>query len=193
MKPAKRSSKAAATPVLYEVKRSKIQGKGVFAKGAIKKGACIVEYIGERISHREADRRYDDASMKRHHTFLFSVSSRTCIDGGRFGNDARYINHSCAPNCEAMQDGTRIFIHAKRSIAVGEELTYDYAYEVDDPNPSDYFCACGSPSCRGSILEKNLLKQVRKAQAAKLAQAKKATASKKVHAAKKSSQGKRRV
>jgi SET domain-containing protein len=115
-----------------------------------------VEYVGERISPDEADRRYDDAAMKRHHTFLFSVSKRTVIDAGVNGNDARFINHSCAPNCEAIDDGGRIFIEAIRTIDPGEELTYDYAYERDGTEDEDwerlYACKCGAPTCRGTIL-----------------------------------------
>ncbi len=136
----------------FVVERSAIQGRGAFARQRIPKGTRIIEYIGERITHAEASRRYDDAAMRRHHTFLFTVSSRTCIDAARTGNDARFINHSCAPNCEAVQVGTRIFIHARRAIRPGEELSYDYAYEVEDADADLYVCRCGAPRCRGTIL-----------------------------------------
>ncbi len=136
----------------FVVERSAIQGRGAFARQRIPKGTRIIEYLGERITHAEASRRYDDASMRRHHTFLFTVSSRTCIDAARTGNDARFINHSCAPNCEAVQVGTRIFIHARRAIRPGEELSYDYAYEVEDADVDLYVCRCGAPRCRGTIL-----------------------------------------
>ena len=122
----------------------------------IKKGTKIIEYVGERISQKEADRRYDDASMKRHHTFLFALDNGKVIDAAVGGNDARYINHSCEPNCEAIESRSRIFIEALRDIAKGEELYYDYAYErTDATTPEDealYKCLCGSAKCRGSIL-----------------------------------------
>src|SRR5690242_18595937 len=94
----------------FELRRSSIQGRGAFATRAIRKGTRIIEYTGERISPQEADRRYDDGGMGRHHTFLFSIDSKTCIDAAVDGNDARFINHSCAPNCEAIDEKKRIFI-----------------------------------------------------------------------------------
>lgn len=161
--PARRSSRLApaargstrANPY-FELRRSPIQGRGAFAVRPIRKGTRIIEYTGERISPGEADRRYDDGSMGRHHTFLFSVDKRTVIDAGVNGNDARFINHSCAPNCEAVDIGGRIYIEAIRSIAPGEELTYDYAYERDGTEDETwervYGCKCGAPTCRGTIL-----------------------------------------
>lgn len=140
----------------FTVRRSRIQGRGAFALRPIRKGTRIIEYTGERISQQEADRRYDDAAMARHHTFLFALDDGTVIDGAAGGNASRLINHSCEPNCEAVMEGTRIFIHALRSIAPGEELSYDYAYErTADHGPEDeqlYACRCGSPACRGTIL-----------------------------------------
>ena len=122
----------------------------------IRKGTKIIEYVGERISQKEADRRYDDASMKRHHTFLFALDNGKVIDAAVGGNDARFINHSCDPNCQAIETRSRIFIEALRDIAKGEELFYDYAYErTEATTPEDeelYRCLCGSPKCRGSIL-----------------------------------------
>ena len=140
----------------FEVRQSAIQGRGGFAVRPIKKGTQIIEYVGERISQKEADRRYDDASMKRHHTFLFSLDSGKVIDAAVGGNDARFINHSCDPNCQAIETRGRIFIEALRDIQAGEELNYDYAYErSEETTPEDealYMCKCGSPKCRGSIL-----------------------------------------
>lgn len=146
-----------ATPNKYfELRRSKIQGLGAFAIRPIRRGTRIIEYVGERISPEEADKRYDDAGMGRHHTFLFSVDRRTVIDAGVGGNEARFINHSCAPNCEAIDDRRRIYIEAIRDIAPGEELTYDYAYERDGTEDEEwerlYVCKCGAPNCRGTIL-----------------------------------------
>jgi len=140
----------------FEIRTSDIQGLGAFAIRRIAKGTRIGEYVGERISQAEADRRYDDESMDRHHTFLFTVTSRTVIDAAVGGNDTRFINHSCAPNCEAVIEDGRVFIEALRAIPVGTELSYDYAYErARDAGPEDealYPCRCGASKCRGTIL-----------------------------------------
>jgi uncharacterized protein len=144
---------------LYVVRNSRIHGRGVFAVRRIRKGTRIVEYTGERITDKEADRRYDDAKMKRHHTFLFTLDSRTVIDGAidTGGGDASYINHSCEPNCEAVIRGKRIFIHALHGIEPGAELAYDYQYERTGKNDAEleqfYVCRCGTPNCRGSIMK----------------------------------------
>jgi uncharacterized protein len=138
----------------FEIRRSKIQGRGAFATRPIRKGARVAEYVGERISHEEGDTRYDDAKMKRHHTFLFVVNSKILVDAGVGGNDARFINHSCDPNCEVVIEDKRIFIDATRAIPEGEELFYDYSYDRDDAegDESRYPCYCGSEQCRGTIL-----------------------------------------
>lgn len=155
--PEARKPRATTKPNKYfELRRSKIQGRGAFATRPIKRGTRIIEYTGERISPEEADRRYDDGGMGRHHTFLFSVDSKVCIDAAVDGNDARFINHSCAPNCEAVDEKRRIYIEAIRDIAPGEELTYDYQYERDGTEDEKwekiYICKCGAPTCRGTIL-----------------------------------------
>jgi uncharacterized protein len=144
---------------LYVVRNSGIHGRGVFAARRIRKGTRIVEYTGERISNKEADRRYDDTKMKRHHTFLFTLDSKTVIDGaiGTGGGDASFINHSCEPNCEAVIRGKKIFIQALHTIEPGTELAYDYKYARTGKNDAQlekfYVCKCGAPSCRGSIME----------------------------------------
>ncbi|HEX7089168.1 MAG TPA: SET domain-containing protein-lysine N-methyltransferase [Longimicrobiales bacterium] len=142
-------------PRPFVVKRSRIHGKGVFATRRIPKGTRLIEYKGERISWEEADRRYDD-SIQPHHTFLFAVDDDVVIDAGVRGNDARWINHSCDPNCEAVDEDGRIFIETIRDIEPGEELTYDYSYILDEPHTAAvkarYPCRCGSPRCRGTIL-----------------------------------------
>ncbi len=144
---------------IYEVRKSTIHGRGVFATRYIRKGTRIVEYTGERISNREADRRYDDTRMKRHHTFLFTLDKKTVVDGAisAGGGDASFINHSCDPNCEAIIRGKRIFIHAKRGIYPGTELAYDYQYERtgkdDEELEKFYFCRCGADNCRGTIMK----------------------------------------
>ena len=145
-----------AVPRPFSVRTSTIQGKGAFAWRWIPAGTRIIEYTGERITEDESDSRYDDDSMERHHTFLFSVDDEIVIDAGVGGNEARFINHSCDPNCEAIDEGGRIFIEAIRDIAPGEELFYDYGYELDEPlTPSlvrQYPCYCGTANCRGTIL-----------------------------------------
>jgi SET domain-containing protein len=144
---------------LYVVRNSPIHGRGVFAARRIRKGTKILEYKGERISNREADRRYDDTKMKRHHTFLFTLDKRTVIDGALSagGGDASYINHSCDPNCEAIITGKRIFIHALTTIEPGDELAYDYQYERTGENDDElekfYLCKCGAENCRGTIMK----------------------------------------
>ncbi len=141
----------------YILRKSPIQGYGLFASRDIKKGKTIIEYTGEHITEEEASRRYDDDAMDQHHTFLFSVGDDDVIDAAVGGNDARFINHSCDPNCEAVQDDNRIFIVSTRKIREGEELTYDYQLERDDePDESwttRYACRCGSPKCRGTLLD----------------------------------------
>jgi hypothetical protein len=141
----------------FDVRQSGIQGKGAFARTRIRKGQRIIEYAGERISNDEADSRYDETGMKRHHTFLFTLTSRKVVDGAVNGNESIYINHSCDPNCEAVIEDGRIFIEAVRTIQPGEELAYDYQYERTGENDEEmekfYKCLCGAPNCRGSILK----------------------------------------
>ncbi len=151
-----RSLKEKKTLPQLKVRHSRIQGRGVFTLEPIVKGARIIEYTGERISQKEADARYDDEAMARHHTFLFEVSRQTVIDGRTHGNEARFINHSCDPNCEAVIDRSRVFIEAMRNIPAGAELFFDYGYNLD-PDGDDaqtYPCSCGSTKCRGTILKK---------------------------------------
>jgi hypothetical protein len=150
----------------FVIKQSRIQGKGAYATRPIRKGERIIEYVGERISWAESDRRYDDTSTKRHHTFLFAVNKKIVIDAAVDGNDARFINHSCEPNCEAIGEKSRIFIEALRAIEPGEELTYDYAYEREKGTTEEdeklYVCHCGSAKCRGTILAPKKKRRPRK-------------------------------
>ena len=172
------------TPALaFEVRNSAISGKGAFAIREIAATERLIEYVGERITHQEADRRYDDDSMDEHHTFLFTVSSRTVLDATREGNEARFINHSCEPNCESEIDRGRIFIFALRDIELGEELHYDYAYERSgdetDTEEAQYHCRCGTRTCRGSIMEaKEAFHRRRKESMKKKAEARKVAAQK---------------
>ncbi|HYM28355.1 MAG TPA: SET domain-containing protein-lysine N-methyltransferase, partial [Steroidobacteraceae bacterium] len=109
---------------LIRVQDSPLHGQGVFAARRIANGTRVIEYLGERVSHAEADRRYAHKGVGDNHTFLFIVNTRTVIDAGVGGNEARYINHSCAPNCEAVVEQRRIFIEAIADIEPGAELAY---------------------------------------------------------------------
>jgi uncharacterized protein len=148
---------------LVEVRNSPIHGRGVYAVAPIKKGTRIYEYVGERITHAEADRRF---WRKRHddgHTFLFVVNRKTVIDGTRKGNDARYINHRCDTNCETITEDNRIFIEATRDIKPSEELGYDYQLTwSEEDTPEDlalYTCRCGAKKCRGTMLDELSIEQ----------------------------------
>jgi hypothetical protein len=148
------SSSSGSPP--FRVRRSRIHGTGVFATRPIRKGARLIEYLGERISHAEADRRYADKDLDDNHTFLFTVDARTVIDAGVGGNAARFLNHSCDPNCETIVEDKRIYIEAIRDIATGAELVYDYMIEraAGDPANIDtiFACRCGAAACRGTML-----------------------------------------
>ena len=140
------------------VRNSRIHGRGIVAARKLKAGERIIEYKGERISWKEADRRPPSDPGDPHHTFFFSLSDgKTVIDAASGGNAARWINHSCDPNCETeeTEDG-RVFIQAVRDIRRGEELNYDYGLVIDERiTPTlkkNYACRCGSADCRGTML-----------------------------------------
>jgi hypothetical protein len=141
-------------PVL--VRRSRIQGRGVFAARDIVEGERIIEYTGALLSHAQADALCEDELARRHHTFLFAVDERCVIDGANGGNESRLINHSCDPNCESVIVGRRVYIHALRAIASGDELLYDYWYVTDESYTLDelrrvYPCRCRASNCRGTL------------------------------------------
>jgi hypothetical protein len=144
------------TSELIEVRRSNVHGLGVFAAKHIPKGTRIIEYVGERVSHDEADRRYEEKDANDSHTFLFIVDSKTVIDAGVDGNDARFFNHSCDPNCESTVEKRRVYIEAIRDIEAGAELTYDYQIQREDDDPDNidevFACRCGFTQCRGTML-----------------------------------------
>jgi uncharacterized protein len=148
--------KRASRQPLFEVRHSPVHGYGVFALRRIRKGTTVTEYLGDRVSHEEADARYEDKDANDNHTFLFTVDSKTVIDGGVGGNDARFINHGCEPNCESTTQNKRIYVEAIRTIQPGEELAYDYQIQrdpEDPPNVDEIFaCRCGAAKCRGSML-----------------------------------------
>jgi uncharacterized protein len=140
----------------YVVRRSEVHGYGAFATRDIAKGEVIDEYIGERITHEEADERYKHRDVNDNHTFLYTFDSLTVIDGNVGGNDARFINHKCEPNCVPRIRQGRLLIVATRAIRKGEELGYEYNINRDDDDPENvdeiYACRCGSPKCRGTFL-----------------------------------------
>jgi len=151
------SSRAPHRKPLFEVRHSRIHGYGVFALRRIRKGTTVIEYLGDRVTHDLANERYKDKDPKDGHTFLFTVDAKTVIDAGVNGNEARFVNHGCHPNCQTVNTGRRIFIEALRTIQPGEELAYDYQIQRDADDPADvdliFACCCGAKSCRGSMLE----------------------------------------
>lgn len=168
-------------PPIFAVRRSRIHGSGVYATRTIRKGTRIVEYLGDRISHEEADDRYAAKGQDDGHTFLFVVNDEVVIDAGVDGNDARFINHSCDPNCETVIEGGRVFIEALRDIEPGAELGYEYGLTwetTDDPDElANYGCRCGAATCRGTMLDPVPLDKKRRQEARRRAAKKKAAAS----------------
>lgn len=148
------------TPLPFEVRHSPIQGHGAFATCHIPAGIRLLEYAGERLTPAQAESRYPetDDRMPRHHTFLFAIDDEVVVDAAVNGNEARFLNHSCAPNCDAVIDDNRIWIETVHDIEPGEELVYDYAYILDErhtPAAKRRFpCFCRAVTCRGTILAK---------------------------------------
>jgi len=142
----------------FEVRPSPIQGLGAFATRPIPAGTRLIEYAGERLTFAQAEARYPDVAGERHHTYLFAIDDDVVIDAAVDGNDARWINHSCDPNCDAVIDGGRIWIETIRDVVPGEELAYDYAQILEErhtPAAKQRFpCHCGAANCRGTMLAK---------------------------------------
>jgi uncharacterized protein len=151
-----RASKAESP--LFAVRNSEIHGKGAYALRAISKGARIVEYQGDIVTWKEVMKRDSgpDDGVSQIHTFLFEIDPLRVIDASRRDWPAKWINHSCDPNCTAVGEGTHIFIDALRTIRRGEELTYDYKITLEDRHTAAvkkrYECRCGTRKCRGTIL-----------------------------------------
>ena len=147
---------APAASVAYEVRRSDIHGNGVFARRKIDAGERIVEYEGERISSDESAIRAEKGGGPINHTFFFSLADGNVIDGGSGGNDSRFINHACEPNCEAYEEDGRVFVYSLQVIEKGEELNYNYALIYEERHTAAvkklFECRCGAPSCTGSML-----------------------------------------
>jgi SET domain-containing protein len=141
----------------YTVRRSAIHGRGVFASRTIRKGTVIIEYRGQRTTWEAASERQSKDDPDPQHTFIFATNDGRVIDASRRGNAARWINHSCAPNCQTFEDDNgRVFIEARRTIRAGDELTYDYQLELDERITAkvraEYACRCGAKRCRGTLL-----------------------------------------
>lgn len=155
-----------------EVRDSGIHGRGVYASRDIPVETQIIEYVGERIGKRESERRAN-ARLEQSQSdggaavYIFTLNTRHDLDGDVPWNNARLINHSCDPNCEAWIRGTRIFIHALRNIAAGEELTFDYGFDVDCHE--EHPCRCGSPQCVGHIVSRAQWPELRRLLAEKQA------------------------
>ncbi len=145
-----------AAPPAYEVRRSPIHGSGVFARRKIRAGERIEEYTGERITADESALRAQQGGGPVNHTFFFSLNDGMVIDGGSDGNDARFINHACEPNCQAEEEDGRVYIFALRDIARGEELNYNYALVYEERHTPAvkraFACRCGTPGCTGTML-----------------------------------------
>jgi len=133
-----------------------MHGLGAFAVRPIPEGTRLIEYAGARLTPAEADERYPDVPGEVHLTYLFAIDDDIVIDALVDGNDARFINHSCDPNCDAVVEDERIWIETIRDVAVGEELAYDYAFILPERHTPTakrrYPCNCGSSKCRGTIL-----------------------------------------
>ena len=142
-------------PSKIAARRSAIHGNGVFATAAIKKGERVVEYKGRRRTHEEVDAG-DTGDVDSGHTFLFTLNDEYVIDANHKGNKARWINHSCDPNCFADEQDGRIFITALRNIKAGDELNYDYGLIIEERYTpklkAEYPCWCGAATCRGTLL-----------------------------------------
>ena len=141
----------------FAVRSSRIHGRGVFATRRISKGERLIEYKGERLTWQEAEDRYPLDPVP-YHTFLFETGNGDmCIDAAHNGNAAKWINHSCMPNCEAVEDeDEHVFIDAARVIRPGEELTYDYNFILKKRHTparkKSFPCWCGVRNCRGTML-----------------------------------------
>ena len=150
---------------LCVVRNSPIHGSGVFAVKPIKKGTRIIEYKGKRLTHKEADKLYGGGAESGH-TFLFTLNDDYVIDANQEGNSARWINHSCAPNCESICESAedddpmhdRVYIEALRNIKAGEELSYNYLITLEEAHTARlkkiWECRCGAKNCNGTMLAK---------------------------------------
>ena len=143
---------------MWKVRKSKVHGKGIVATENIKKNTKIIQYIGEKVTKREGDKRselrlktYLD-SKKTGSVYIFELNKKYDLDGSPLYNKARYINHSCEPNCEVDIKNDKIWISSIKNIKKGEELSYDYGFSFDKNDYRDHVCKCGSKYCIGYII-----------------------------------------
>lgn len=134
-----------AVPQPFELRPSPIHGTGAFATRDLTRGVPVLEYVGRPISKAESRRQ-----RALNNPFLFYLDGATDLDGNVPENSARFLNHSCAPNCQAERMARSIWIVTLRDIRRGEELTFDYGYDLEDFR--EHPCHCGAPSCTGFIL-----------------------------------------
>ena len=167
---------------LWQVRLSKVHGKGVFAAHNINNGTKIIEYIGEKVTKAEGNRRSEKRikkylnSSKTGSVYIFELNTKYDIDGSFNYNKARFINHSCFPNCEVQIIRGHIWIVSIKNIKKGDELSYDYGYEFDKDDFMDHICRCGSKNCLGYIIssdEWNKYKKYIKTKKFRLANSKK--------------------
>lgn len=139
-----------------EFRESEIHGRGCFAIQPIKKGTALIEYVGEKISKAESALRCEALNV-----YIFTLDDDFDVDGDMDWNPAKYINHSCAPNCEAEIFGDQIWIMSLRDIEVGEEISFNYSYDLEDHK--DHPCRCGAPACVGYIVAEEFFPKLRQA------------------------------
>lgn len=142
----------------FVLKDSGIHGKGAFARAQIRARTDIVEYLGEKISKAESL-----ARCEANNAFIFTLDDKFDLDGDVDWNPARFFNHSCGPNCDAESREGHIWIVARRDIAAGEELTFNYGYDLESYN--EYPCSCGSAECAGYMVAEEYFDHVRKSKA----------------------------
>ncbi|HWN94275.1 MAG TPA: SET domain-containing protein-lysine N-methyltransferase [Methylomirabilota bacterium] len=145
---------------LWEARSSTIHGTGVFARANISGEMRIIEYLGERLNKEESERRRKEGNF-----FVFIVTDEFDLDGLVDWNPARFINHSCGPNCEAREEDGHIWVYALRDIRAGEELTFNYGYDLQDYE--DHPCRCGAPECIGYMVAEEHFDDVRRKEAGK--------------------------
>tara|TARA_B100001093_G_scaffold453766_1_gene462646 strand:+ start:149 stop:625 length:477 start_codon:yes stop_codon:yes gene_type:complete len=153
---------------MWKVKKSKIHGTGIVASKDIKKNIKIIQYIGEKINKKEGDKRSAERIKKflnkknEGSVYVFELNNKFDIDGSPLYNKARYINHSCNPNCEVDIIDNQIWIISLKKIKKGEELNYDYGYPFDKDDYKDHICKCGSKICIGYIISQDDWKKYKK-------------------------------
>lgn len=136
------------------IKKSAIHGWGGYARKDISRGARVIDYVGEKIEKQESLRRCQEDNE-----YIFTLDDQHDLDGNVHWNPARFLNHSCEPNCEAEVSAGRIWIVALRSIRAGEELTFNYGFDLEDYK--GYPCHCGSTSCVGYIVAEEFFEHLR--------------------------------